>query len=73
MSTFDLRTLILPTIFILYGIGYLIVGVLNVQSYWVGSFFKVPFLFSFLGARFSRILSGLVCIAGGIWFFTLMS
>lgn len=73
MFTFDVRTLILPAIFILYGIGYLIVGALNVQSYWMGSLFRVPFLFSFLGARFSRILSGLVCIAGGVWFFTLLN
>lgn len=47
-------------------------GVLNVQSYWVGSFFKVPFLFALFGVRLGRILSGILCIGGGIWFYTLL-
>ncbi|MFZ5822056.1 MAG: hypothetical protein ACOYYJ_19370 [Chloroflexota bacterium] len=73
MTTFDFRTLITPAIFILYGIAYMIMGALNVQSYWTRSLFKVPFFFAFLGPRFARILTGLVCIASGIWVFTLMN
>lgn len=73
MSAFDIRSLLLLLVFVVYGIGYLIVGFLNVQSPWAASFFKVPFLFALFGARVGRILAGLVSIAGGVWFFTLLN
>ena len=73
MSTFDFRSLLLLALFVIYGLGYVIVGLLNVQSPWAASFFKVPFLFALFGARIGRILAGLVSIAGGVWFFTLLN
>ena len=73
MSPFDIRSLILLAVFVLYGIGYLIVGLFNVQNTWTTSLFKVPFLFAFFGMRIGRVLSGLISIAGGIWFYTLLN
>jgi hypothetical protein len=71
--SFDVRSIILVAVFVIYGIGYILIGVLDPQNAWTASFFKVPIIFAIFGRRIGRILSGLLCIGGGIWFFTLLN
>jgi hypothetical protein len=61
VSTFDFRSLLLLALFVIYGLGYVIVGLLNVQSPWAASFFKGNYSGQTLKVLFARDDPGKRC------------